>query len=116
MAIGVGNLRVDRTSFFVGSTSSGKSSPFFVSTSKGKLFGLSFSSHSVCKINFTVNHKVHKAYNISGWHTLYSVFMNLFGGIICLQSVFASLTPAIQFLLERQKCKFWILKDHSKIN
>ena len=57
MAVSIENLRVDRTSFFVGSTSSGKSSPFLVSTSKGKLFGLSFSSHSVCKINSTVNHE-----------------------------------------------------------
>ena len=43
------NLDVEHTSFLVGSTSSGRSSPFFCKTSKGKNFGLSFSSHSVCK-------------------------------------------------------------------
>ena len=34
------------TSFFVGSTSSGSSSPFFFRVSNGKFFGLSMSSHS----------------------------------------------------------------------
>ena len=43
------------TSFFVGSTSSGNSSPFFRNTSMGYCFGLSASFHSVWKKSYSLN-------------------------------------------------------------
>ena len=43
------------TSFFVGSTSSGNSSPFFRNTSMGYSFGLSASFHSVWKKSYSLN-------------------------------------------------------------